>query len=129
GANPSATLTLGTDGSLYGTTSAGGADGAGAIFRLSFSGPLQITSQPAAQLAFVGANVLFNVATVGSLPVTYQWQRDGTNLTDGGEISGSASNTLQLSSVTLADAALYSVIVSNTFGAVSSDSAVLEVIL
>jgi len=129
GATPAAALAQAGDGNLYGTTSAGGSSGAGTVFRLSIAGALRITSQPADQAAFVGGNARFTVATFGSQPVAYQWQRDGTNLSDGGEISGSATAALTLTNVSFADAAVYSVIVSNSFGSVASDEAVLEVIL
>jgi uncharacterized repeat protein (TIGR03803 family) len=128
GANPSAALVQGTDGNLYGTTQAGGSAGDGTIFKLTINGPLQITGQPADQSAYIGGTALFTVATSGSSPVTYQWQQDGINLTDGGNISGSTTATLRITNVTVGDAALYSVIVSNAFNYLASDYAVLEVI-
>jgi uncharacterized repeat protein (TIGR03803 family) len=128
GANPSAALVQGTDGNLYGTTEAGGSAGDGTIFKLNINGPLQITGQPADQPTYIGGNAIFTVATSGSSPVNYQWQQDGINLADGGNISGSATATLRITNVTLADAALYSVIVNNSFNSLESDEAVLEVI-
>jgi uncharacterized repeat protein (TIGR03803 family) len=128
GANPECTLIQGTDGHLYGTTQNGGANGWGAIFRLSIDSPLQITQQPQPQLAFAGDTVTFNVATFGSLPVSYQWLKNGTNLSDGGNLSGSSSRTLTLTNLSLADPAMYSVVVSNVYGVVTSAGARLEVI-
>ena len=128
GANPECTLIQGTDGRLYGTTQNGGANGWGAIFRLSLDSPLQITQQPQPQLAFAGDTVTFSVATFGSLPVSYQWLKNGTSLSDGGNVSGSSSRTLTLTNLSVADAAMYSVVVSNVYGAVTSAGARLEVI-
>ena len=128
GANPSAALVQGTDGNLYGTTEAGGSAGDGTIFKFAINGPLQITGQPTDQPAYVGGTATFTVATSGGSPVSYQWQQDGFNLTDGGNVSGSATATLRITNVTLADAALYSVVVSNAFNTLTSDDAVLEVI-
>ncbi len=128
GANPSAALIQANDGNLYGTTLQGGSAGEGAIFKLNISGPLQITGQPADQAAYLGGTARFTVATFGSAPVFYQWQQDGINLTNGGNISGATSATLTLSNVTVDDAALYSVVASNSLNSVTSDDAVLEVI-
>jgi uncharacterized repeat protein (TIGR03803 family) len=127
GANPSAALMQGTNGNLYGTTLYGGSGGDGTIFKITINGPLQITGQPADQSAYVGGSALFTVATSGSSPVFYQWQQDGINLTNGGNISGSTTATLRITNVTVSDAALYSVIVSNAFNSIVSDDAVLDV--
>jgi uncharacterized repeat protein (TIGR03803 family) len=131
GANPQSPLVQGTDGSFYGTTQNGGAGGNGVIFRVNINAPsLQITGQPAGQTAFPGGNAVFSVAVTGNPPFFYQWQQDGTNLTDGGNISGSMTRVLTLSDVSLSEAAVYSVTVSNATGsAVASEGAILEVIV
>ena len=128
GANPECTLIQGTDGRLYGTTQNGGANGWGAIFQLSIDSPLQITQQPQPQQAFAGDAATFSVATFGSLPVSYQWLKNGTSLSDGGNVSGSSSRTLTFTNLSVADAAMYSVVVSNIYGVVTSAGARLEVI-
>lgn len=128
GAYPSAALVQGTDGSLYGTTLGGGSDNEGTIYRLSFAGPLQISGQPADQLAFTGGTAAFTVATFGAGPVFYQWQENGVNLTNGGSIAGANSATLTISNVTVNDAAVFTVVVSNTLNSVTSEDAVLQVV-
>jgi uncharacterized repeat protein (TIGR03803 family) len=128
GAEPAAALIQGTDGNLYGTTEEGGVNDIGAIYELSINGPLQITGQPADQSAYTGGNALFTVATFGAAPVFYQWQQDGINLTNGGNISGATTATLTISNVAENDAALYTVVVSNAVNSVTSDYAILEVI-
>jgi uncharacterized repeat protein (TIGR03803 family) len=129
GANPEGALVQGGDGNLYGTTPNGGQAGEGAIFRLIINSPLQITRQPQPQLAFLGDTVAFNVATFGSLPVSYQWRKNGKNLADAADLFGSSTRTLLLSNITIADAANYSVVVSNISGSIISSSARLEVIV
>ena len=128
GANPEGTLIQGTDGNLYGMTDFGGTNGAGAIFRLSIDSPLQIIQQPQPQQAFAGDTVGFSVATFGSLPVSYQWRQNGTNLVAGANLVGANARVLMLTNVDVPDAALYSVVVSNAYGAVTSAVARLEVI-
>ena len=70
---------------------------------------------------------MFSVAVFGQPPLFYQWRINGTNLTDGGSVSGSSSRILTLSNVSSANAATYSVIVSNGLGSVPSAGAVLTV--
>jgi uncharacterized repeat protein (TIGR03803 family) len=129
GAYPSAALVQATDGNLFGTTLEGGLNNDGVVYRLGFKGPLQITGQPATQSAFTGGNAAFTIATFGATPVFYQWQQNGINLTNGGDISGATAATMTLSNVTVNDAAVYTVVVSNALNSVTSDDAVLEVIL
>ncbi|MGD0258926.1 MAG: choice-of-anchor tandem repeat GloVer-containing protein [Verrucomicrobiota bacterium] len=128
GAQPAAALVEDTDGNLYGTTTTNGPGGQGTIFRLSFTGPPQITAQPASQAVLGGANVLFNPAVSGARQFFYQWQKNGTNLVDGGNLSGSTNRILSLANVSLADAGTYSVLVSNALGSVTSAAAHLTVV-
>jgi uncharacterized repeat protein (TIGR03803 family) len=130
GAQPQAALTEDADGNLYGTTTTGGPcqAGQGTLFRLSITCAAQITAQPASQAVVIGANALFNVAVSGARPFFYRWQRNGTNLVDGGNLSGSTNRTLSLVNVSLADAGTYSVLVSNTLASVTSAAAHLTVV-
>ena len=109
--------------------SAGGAGGTGAIFHISLDGALQITEQPQPQTAFAGDAVKFGVATFGALPVFYQWQKNGTNLADGGNVSGSSARVLTLTNVGAGDSAMYAVVVSNSYGSLTSTGARLEIVL
>src|SRR5208282_5756934 len=86
-----------------------------------------IVLQPTNQAILVGATATFVVAAVGIVPLSYQWQMDGTNLVDGGQISGSISNVLTIMSVQPTNSGIYSVIVTNIAGSVTSSNAVLTV--
>jgi uncharacterized repeat protein (TIGR03803 family) len=127
GANPQAALTQGNDGRLYGTTHNGGVNNKGVIFRLGITSAPQITSQPVNRSVFAGADVEFSVSVLGSVPLSYQWQKNGTNLTDGGVIFSSTNRILQLANVTTNDAGIYSVIVTNALGYTNSLGASLAV--
>ena len=74
----------------------------------------EITTQPQAQNVYSDTNVSFSVTAEGKY-LTYQWKKDGGNLT------GETNSTL---SITDANATLhdgnYSVVVSNDFGSVES---------
>ena len=69
----------------------------------------------------------FNVAATGT-PLFYQWRLNGTNLFNGGSISGATSATLTLTNLQFAQAGNYSVIVSNAERVVISSNALLSVI-
>lgn len=125
GANPEAALVGGADGSLYGTTITNGPGGQGTIYRIAFTTAPHITSQPASQTNLLGGNASFSVTVFGAPQLFYQWQKNGTNLTDGANISGSTARVVKLRNLSPAQAGLYSVTVSNALGAVSSSSASL----
>ncbi|MGA9776636.1 MAG: immunoglobulin domain-containing protein, partial [Verrucomicrobiia bacterium] len=56
--------------------------------------PVSITSQPQNQTACAGSEVTWTVAASGT-NLTYQWQRDGTNLVEGADnFTGTTSATL-----------------------------------
>jgi uncharacterized repeat protein (TIGR03803 family) len=87
-----------------------------------------IVTQPQSVSVFSGRPAAFNVVANGSPPMSYRWRKGGTNLVDGGGISGSASNALGFSSTTTNDQANYTVVITNAFGSVTSSVASLTVI-
>ncbi len=90
--------------------------------------PPQITAQPVGQTCVTGATATFSVTATGDQPMTYQWQENGTNVMDGGNVAGSATSTLTLTSVVPANTGTYSVVVSNAIFSVASAGASLTVI-
>jgi len=64
-----------------------------------------------------------SVTVAGSLPFVYQWQFNGTNLTDGGGITGSQTSALTIANAQPGDEGSYQVIITNTYGAVTSSIA------
>ena len=126
GAYPFSALTLGNDGNFYGTTRHGGSSNYGTVFRLSLSPA--ITLQPQSQISGAGATVTFLVSAATLTPMGYQWQKNGTNLVDGGNLSGATTNTLSITGISDSDAGTYSVVLTNSYGSVTSSVATLTVI-
>ena len=90
--------------------------------------PPVITNQPASRTNNAGTTATFTVKYTGS-PVVYQWRKGGVGLADVGNVFGSTTATLTLSNVVAADAAGYTVTLTNSGGgAVTSAVAVLTVI-
>jgi len=86
-----------------------------------------ISRQPTSQWTLPTDTVQFTVAIRGIPPFACQWQKNGVNLTDGGNVAGSGSPTLTLSNVQTADVANYTVVVSNSLDRVVSLPAALIV--
>lgn len=68
-----------------------------------------------------------SVLAYGTEPLSYQWQFNGNNLTDGAGVIGSQSNVLTVANAQLAEAGNYRVIVSNGSGSVTSSTALFIV--
>jgi uncharacterized repeat protein (TIGR03803 family) len=88
-----------------------------------------LISQPTNQVAGLGSTVTLRVMAAGMTSLSYQWQLNGTNIADGGNISGSGLTNLTLANIGPVDAGTYSVIVSNAAGSVTSAGATLSVIM
>jgi len=80
-----------------------------------------ITTQPVSQTVTAGANVSFTIAASGTMPLVYQWRRNGSG------IAGATSPTLNLSTVTTNMNGTYTCVVTNAAGSATSGGAVLTV--
>jgi hypothetical protein len=74
----------------------------------------------------------FTVTASGTPPLTYQWQFNNTNLTNGTTswnsiLSGVLTTNLVIMNVTNNDSGSYRVIVSNAFGSTNSFNSFLTV--
>ncbi len=97
----------------------GGGDGGGAS---AVADPPTIQAQPSDTGVAVGAKATFYVVAAGEGSLSYQWQRDGA------DISGATEHAYTLAAAALADhGASFAVVVSNEAGGVSSRSAKLTV--
>jgi hypothetical protein len=83
-------------------------------------GPV-ITGPPQDQVAPPGATVVFTVIAQGTGVLFYQWLKDGF------PIFGATASTLVLDNVTLNDAGVYSVVVTDGLGLMASAAATLTV--
>ena len=89
--------------------------------------PPVISVQPTSRIADLSSTVSFGVTAAGAAPLTYQWLRGGSALTDGGRLRGSTTPTLTISNAQFSDNAAYSVVISSPAGAVTSFNAFLTV--
>ncbi len=80
---------------------------------------LVITKRPVSQTLLPGTNIVFAVEARGSGSLSYQWKKNNVVL------AGKADPALSLVDVQLADAGIYSVMVSNPYGASQEVSASL----
>ncbi|HND60968.1 MAG TPA: immunoglobulin domain-containing protein [Opitutaceae bacterium] len=80
-----------------------------------------ITTQPVGGTIYAGLSFSFYVGARGAQPLSYQWRKDGVNLS-----SGTAS-VLTLTSAQVSDSGSYTVVVTNSLGSATSSAASLTV--
>lgn len=98
------------------------------VLRIGSGIPIpEILAQPISQTNNATSTVVFSI-TGRNVVSSYQWQKNGTSLSDAGNISGSAGATLTISNVLSADAGTYQVVLTNASGSVTSSPALLAVI-
>ncbi len=83
--------------------------------------PPVITTQPVGITKLVGSNHTLSVAAAGTGPLTYQWKKNGA------DISGATGTSLAFTSLRIEDAGDYTVTVTNRLGSVTSSTATLTV--
>jgi hypothetical protein len=80
-----------------------------------------IATQPQSQSVDDHSPATFSVVATGAVPLSYQWQFDGTN------IANATNSAYTIAGVTTANVGTYTVIVRNTYGPITSDPATLGV--
>ncbi len=81
-----------------------------------------ITEQPADLSVATGQPASFSVSASGTAPLSYQWQRNGANIT------GATASTYALATTALTDTgATFRVVVTNVAGSATSNAATLTV--
>jgi uncharacterized delta-60 repeat protein len=108
-----------------GYASGGYGNGSG-WFVESYSPPVWV-SPPPSLTRDAGGSATFNVTTVGTAPLSYHWFKAGVPLVNGGKVAGATTASLSLTNLLGADGGSYWVVVSNTFGSVTSAVATLTV--
>lgn len=80
-----------------------------------------IVSQPRSKSVSLGAEVVFRVTASGASPLAFQWQHTQTNL------SAATNATLTLTNVATVHGGEYALIITNSYGAVTSQVATLTI--
>ncbi|HMD55581.1 MAG TPA: immunoglobulin domain-containing protein, partial [Phycisphaerae bacterium] len=88
---------------------------------LTVLAPPIILTQPTNVTVIRSSNATFNVTAAGSLPLSYQWNFGGTNIT------GATNTALTLTNVQLNQSGNYAVLVTNAYGSILSSNATLVV--
>ena len=101
---------------------AGGSTTSGAAtLTVEVATPPTISVQPMRQIATVGQNAGFSVTATGTAPLSYQWRKDGINMT------GSSGASFIVGITQANQAGNYSVVITNFYGSVTSSVVVLMV--
>jgi len=91
-------------------------------FTLTVNQAPSITTQPASQAVTASQTAAFSVVATGTVPLSYQWRRNGTAL------SGATSASYTTSATTASDnGAQFTVVISNAAGSITSNAAMLTV--
>jgi alpha-tubulin suppressor-like RCC1 family protein len=89
---------------------------------LSIISPPFVTVPPANQSVGAGSNATFTVMADGSIPLSYQWRANGTN------IPGATATALTITNVQTPNAGNYVAVITNAYGTTTSSVATLTVL-
>jgi hypothetical protein len=111
------------NGSVYtvAVTDAGGTV-MSAPYVLTVNSPAAITAQPTSQTVIVGKAATFTVTATGTAPLSYQWYQGGA------AISNATASSYTTPATTTIGSSVYTVIVTNLAGTVTSATATLTVV-
>jgi hypothetical protein len=105
------------------TNAAGSVTSATATLTVNSFAGITITTQPVSQSVTIGQQATFTVtATSGTIPLTYQWQKNGASIA-----SANSSSYTTPATTTLDGGEKFTVVVTNATGTVMSSAATLTV--
>jgi sugar lactone lactonase YvrE len=87
---------------------------------IQFTPPPTFAAQPASQTVAPSANVTLTATATSTVPITYQWQKDGQN------IAGATTSSLVLSNIQAANLGYYTLIATNAIGSTNSSAALIN---
>ncbi|MBL9168406.1 MAG: immunoglobulin domain-containing protein [Verrucomicrobiales bacterium] len=114
-----------SDGDPNALVASAGSDGADVVeivWSYEDGGTPYIAAQPVDQVLEESGTARFEVSAVGAEPLRYHWYRNGNLLSDAG------SSTLVLDNLGPSDSGAITVVISNSFGVVTSKVARLEIL-
>jgi glucose/arabinose dehydrogenase len=115
-------LQVAEDGSLY-YLARGTGSATGVLSRVRYSPAPSISRHPANITVSIGHTATFSVTATGIVPLAYQWQRNGSDIT------GATARTYVLSNAQLSDSgSAFRCVVTNSYGTATSNSATLTVV-
>lgn len=82
--------------------------------------PPDFTTHPVSQVVSPGANATFTANATSNVPITYQWQKDGT------AIAGATTTTLIVNNVQTANLGNYTLVATNMAGSTTSNVGALS---
>ena len=92
-----------------------------AMLTVEYVAPV-VVNQPGNLVQNIGTSATFAVNAAGSMPLSYQWQFNGTN------IDGATNTILSLTNLQITNEGYYDAVVTNAFGSTNSSSAYLNVV-
>lgn len=88
-----------------------------------------IGGQPQSTATYAGSTVKLTATGInGTSPFIYQWTRNSQNLSDGGNVSGSKSPSLIITSAVSTNSGTYQLLVMNSVGTTLSSNATVTII-
>jgi glucose/arabinose dehydrogenase len=115
-------LHVADDGSLY-YLARGTGSATGVLSRVRYNPAPSITGHPANITVSIGHTATFSVTATGIMPLAYQWQRNGSDIT------GATARTYLLTNAQSSNSGdAFRCIVTNSHGTATSNSAILTVV-
>jgi hypothetical protein len=91
------------------------------------SPPFFVVQPIASTNVYEATAVTLKAAALGSAPMAFQWQLNGTNLSDDARITGSATAELTITNLQVSDSGVYTLVATNGLGATNSEPTALTV--